>query len=361
MTRPSPQDGRARPATESDERAVAESPATPATPVEPGGSTVVDAARLPSADVSGAAVEVVEVVELRVADAAGPADAEEEYGAAGRLAGGSVVGEFAGGSAGEFGAGAPGEFGVGSVGEFAAGSHGEFAAGSVGELAAGSPGRLAAVFWDMDGTLLDSEKLWAIALEQTAAELGGVISAEARAAMVGSNMSNSMGILLGDLGLPVTPESVASAGTRVADLTRELFRTDLLWRPGAQEALHAVHDAGVPMALVTSTIRSLGEVALKTVGSELFAAAVFGDEVPHNKPHPAPYLQAAAALGVNPADAVAVEDSPVGVASAVAAGCTVLVVPCEVPVESGERRVLRESLVGVDPVLLSELLPAMTS
>ncbi|WP_281258095.1 HAD family hydrolase [Actinoalloteichus hoggarensis] len=232
------------------------------------------------------------------------------------------------------------------------------AAGSPGRLAAHSFGRLAAVLWDMDGTLLDSEKLWAIALEETAAELGGVISAEARAAMVGSNMSNSMGILLADLGLPVTPDTVASAGARVADLTRELFRTDLLWRPGAQEALHAVHDTGVPMALVTSTIRSLGEVALLTIGSELFTTAVFGDEVPHNKPHPAPYLQAAAALGVNPADTVAVEDSPVGVASAVAAGCTVLVVPCEVPVESGERRVLRESLIGVDPAFLAGLLPA---
>ncbi|AOS63457.1 HAD family hydrolase [Actinoalloteichus hymeniacidonis] len=226
---------------------------------------------------------------------------------------------------------------------------------SLGASAAGTA-RLAAVLWDMDGTLLDSEKLWAIALEQTAAELGGAISAEARASMVGSNMSNSMGILLADLGLAVTEESVAAAGARVAELTTELFRTDLIWRPGAQEALHAVRAAGVPMALVTSTIRSIGEVALETIGADLFDVAVFGDEVPHNKPHPAPYLQAAEALGVDPADTVAIEDSPVGVASAAAAGATVLAVPCEVPVEPGERRILRSSLVGVDLAFLIGLL-----
>ncbi|MGH8917897.1 MAG: HAD-IA family hydrolase, partial [Actinomycetes bacterium] len=74
------------------------------------------------------------------------------------------------------------------------------------------------------------------------------------------------------------------------------------------------------------------------------------------KPHPEPYLYAAAQLGVDPTRCVAVEDSPTGAAAAVAAGCTVLVVPSEVPVDPGERRVLRDSLLGVDADLLGSLL-----
>jgi beta-phosphoglucomutase-like phosphatase (HAD superfamily) len=84
---------------------------------------------------------------------------------------------------------------------------------------------------------------------------------------------------------------------------------------------------------------------------------VCGDEVEgFNKPHPRPYLKAAELLGVAPERCVAVEDSPPGTASAVAAGCTVLVIPNDVPVEAGERRVFRDSLTGVDVPALAALL-----
>ncbi len=214
----------------------------------------------------------------------------------------------------------------------------------------------AAVLWDMDGTLLDSEKLWSIALEERAQELGGQLSAETRAAMVGSNLTRSMGLLLADLGLPVTPEATEANAAWVIDRMRELFRTRLLWRPGAEDALAAVHASGVPMGLVTSTVRTVAEVPLEGIGWHHFKAVVFGDEVTHNKPHPDPYLRAARLLGVDPVETVAVEDSPTGVASAVAAGCTVLVVPCEVDVEPGERRVHRASLEGVDVEVLADVL-----
>jgi len=84
---------------------------------------------------------------------------------------------------------------------------------------------------------------------------------------------------------------------------------------------------------------------------------VCGDEVGGlNKPHPEPYLKACRLLGADPASCVAIEDSPTGTASAVAAGCTVLVVPCELPVEPGERRVLRTSLEGLTVAELTALL-----
>jgi len=70
--------------------------------------------------------------------------------------------------------------------------------------------------------------------------------------------------------------------------------------------------------------------------------------VTRGKPHPEPYLKAAALLGVEPQHCLAVEDSNTGARSAEAAGCTVLVVPNHVPVLDGERRVFADSLAGAD-------------
>jgi beta-phosphoglucomutase-like phosphatase (HAD superfamily) len=80
-----------------------------------------------------------------------------------------------------------------------------------------------------------------------------------------------------------------------------------------------------------------------------------------NKPDPWPYLTAARLLGVDPARCVAIEDSATGVASAEAAGCAVLAVPCDAPVPAGPRRTLRDSLVGVDMDLLGGLLASSVS
>ncbi|MEV0677569.1 HAD family phosphatase [Actinosynnema sp. NPDC050436] len=213
-----------------------------------------------------------------------------------------------------------------------------------------------AVLWDMDGTLLDSEKLWDVPLYEFAEKMGGTLSLETRQAMVGSNVPTTMALLFAEVGLTPTEEETADGAAWIMRRTEEVFRAGLPWRPGAREALRAVRETGVPMALVTSTERALTEVALDTIGRDLFDVTVCGDEVEgRNKPLPDPYLKAATLLGVDAAACVAVEDSPTGVRSAVAAGCTVLVVPCDVPVPPGERRVFRDSLVGVDLAVLGAL------
>jgi len=75
---------------------------------------------------------------------------------------------------------------------------------------------------------------------------------------------------------------------------------------------------------------------------------VTGDAVTQGKPHPEPYLKAAAVLGVPPAATLAIEDSNTGARSAEAAGCTVLVVPNHVPVLPGPRRVFAKTLDELD-------------
>jgi HAD superfamily hydrolase (TIGR01509 family) len=201
----------------------------------------------------------------------------------------------------------------------------------------------------MDGTLVDSEKVWTISLADTAQWLGGELSPEAREAMVGSNMARSLALMFDDLGLDRDPERIAQAGRYLTDRTGELFAAGLEWRPGALDALRMVRAAGWPTALVTNTLRTLTEKALDSIGREHFTVTVCGDEVPHGKPDPDPYLRAAELLGVAARSCLAVEDSPTGATAAERAGCAVLVVPCDVAVPAGPRRVHRGSLLGLTP------------
>jgi len=205
----------------------------------------------------------------------------------------------------------------------------------------GSMGReLAAVLFDMDGTLVDTEKVWEIALRELAARYGGVLSGEARLAMIGASADRTMELLFADLGLP--PEDPTEGADWLDVRMLDLLADGVEWRPGAAELLAAVRAEGVPTALVTNTRRLLVEVLLPVLGP--FDVVVSGDEVPRTKPDPAPYRLAAGSLGVDPAASAAIEDSPAGIISARGAGCVVLAVPSEV------------ALVGVDATVVTSLL-----
>jgi HAD superfamily hydrolase (TIGR01509 family) len=210
-----------------------------------------------------------------------------------------------------------------------------------------SPPEPAAVLWDMDGTLVDSEKLWTISLADTAQWLGGELSQDTRDAMIGSNMDNTLVMMFDDLGIAPDVEKAAATERYLSDRTAELFAEGLPWRLGAQEALQLVGAAGWPMALVTNTGRALTETALDSIGRGHFAATVCADEVPRGKPAPDPYLRAAELLGLEAGECLAIEDSPNGALAAQRAGAAVLVVPCDVPVPAGPGRVLRASLTGL--------------
>jgi HAD superfamily hydrolase (TIGR01509 family) len=208
-------------------------------------------------------------------------------------------------------------------------------------------GTLRAVLWDMDGTLLESENLWDIGVRELSLHLGGPMSEETRQATIGASSYNALMTLFASLDLDPHPDALADAKKWLYARMGELFAAGLPWRPGAQQALRTVRSAGLGSALVTNTDRELCEFALDTLGREHFDHSVCGDEVPAGKPDPAPYLRAAHLLGVDPADCLAVEDSPTGAAAADAAGCTVLVIPSITDVPSSANRVFRTTLEGL--------------
>ncbi len=206
---------------------------------------------------------------------------------------------------------------------------------------------LRAVLCDMDGTLVDSEKLWDVAMEALYDRLGGVLTPDVRAATVGGCAQNTMRIVYDDLGLPPDPAAMAASARWLHDYTGELFDAGLPWCDGAQDLLEALAAAAVPTALVTNTPRMLAERALGSIGRHYFSAVVCGDEVPAGKPAPDPYLRAAQLLELDPRWCLAVEDSPTGAAAAEAAGCPVLVVPNALPVPGSARRHQVTSLRGL--------------
>src|SRR3954470_20170076 len=214
-----------------------------------------------------------------------------------------------------------------------------------------TPDRPSAVLFDMDGTLVETEETWGEALAALARRHGGEVSPAARAATVATSMPTALGILYADLGVPADDEQLLADTVWVEDLMVDLLAADLDWQPGARELLAEGRAAGVPTALVTTTPRRLADPLIARMAGDLGAppldVTVCGDEVPATKPDPAPYRQAMAALGVDPAGSVVIEDSPAGAAAGLAAGAAVLGVPSLQPLAPAPGLTLRDSLVGV--------------
>jgi HAD superfamily hydrolase (TIGR01509 family) len=212
---------------------------------------------------------------------------------------------------------------------------------------------LQAVLFDMDGLLVDSERLWYEAEAEVMSWLGAEWGPEHQESLVGGSLDRTVEYMLALTGPVAEP---AEVGRRLMDGMTDRLRANVPMMPGAKELLDEVRESGVPSALVSSTHRSLMEHALDGIGRDRFTVTVAGDEVARTKPDPEPYLTAARLLGADPRRCVALEDSPNGAASASAAGCHVVAVPSVVSVPDGPRRTLLTSLRGVDLALLRSLL-----
>ncbi|MFW6599670.1 HAD family hydrolase [Propionibacteriaceae bacterium Y2011] len=216
---------------------------------------------------------------------------------------------------------------------------------------------LQAVLWDFDGTLADSEQLWMAAEYELIPSLGGEWNDEHAHALVGNSLLTSAAYIVNVIGRDdIEPAWIVDQLT--ARVTQQLLTGDIPWRPGALELLAHLADEQIPCALVSASYRSMLDAVLSRLPESSFATVVAGDEVTHGKPHPEPYLTAAATLDVDPARCVVLEDSPPGAASGNAAGAIVLGIRNVVELPTAPLRHLTDTLVGVDAAQLDRLVTA---
>ncbi|MFD5318829.1 HAD family hydrolase [Streptomyces sp. NPDC127098] len=209
-----------------------------------------------------------------------------------------------------------------------------------------------AVLLDMDGTLVDTEGFWWDAEVEVFADLGHVLADEHRQVVVGGPMTRSAGYLIEVTGADITLDEVRDLLN--AAFLRRLDRGVPLM-PGARRLLLELSAHRVPTALVSASHRTVIDRMLRSLGAEHFTLTVAGDELSRTKPHPDPYLTAAARLGADPTRCVAIEDTVTGVASAEAAGCRVVAVPSVAPIPPAAGRTVIASLEQVDLAFLRGL------
>lgn len=181
----------------------------------------------------------------------------------------------------------------------------------------------AGVVFDCDGTLVDTEVLTRACEEAVLADMGLELTDEHHAAMVGRAWPESSAVLRDQVG-------VTDLDLYLSELRRrwvERFDEVAVFADAVDTALALAAD-GVPVAMCTSSGRVHVDRVLGglDVGRVPFGAIVTREDTDEHKPRPAPYLLAAARLGADPTRCVAVEDSPTGATSALAAGMAVVVV-----------------------------------
>ncbi len=217
----------------------------------------------------------------------------------------------------------------------------------------------AALLWDMDGTLVDTEPSWFAAEHALVAEHGDSWTEADARSLVGSALTDSAQVLITRGGVRLPPAAVIA---RLSAAVREDVRRAVPWRPGARELLTEARGLGIPCALVTMSWADLVAAVLDALPEGTFDVVVTGDAVTRGKPHPEPYLTAAAALGLAPDRCLALEDSLPGVESALAAGVPTVGVQHHVALPAGpsapDRLVVLDTLAGVDVAGLIALVRA---
>ncbi|MDY0011764.1 MAG: HAD family phosphatase [Rhodocyclaceae bacterium] len=209
------------------------------------------------------------------------------------------------------------------------------------------PGRVNGVILDMDGLLLDSER---IALEigrETALHLGAPWSREVALGMIGLNSKDGYRLLVESFGADYPVEAHQAEFGRRYEAAISAGRIPL--KPGVRELFATLEARGIPMAVATSTRRSRALPKLAGVGLlERLQGVVAGDQVAQGKPAPDIYLAAARLLGTPPAACLVLEDSNTGVRGGLAAGGQVVMVPDLLPPAAD---VLAAGVAAVDSLL----------
>lgn len=183
-----------------------------------------------------------------------------------------------------------------------------------------------AFLFDMDGLLLDTERLALAAFVEVTAPHGVDAVAAERFFLTLVGTSHAVTRERTQAFLPGVPFDTLDAGWTAA-MARQM-QGGVPLRPKVRPVLEALAARAARMAVVTSTRAARAAHHLEAAGlAHFFERVTGGDEVSANKPDPAPYLETATAMGVDPARCAAFEDSDRGITAAVRAGCRAVQIP----------------------------------
>ena len=200
-----------------------------------------------------------------------------------------------------------------------------------------------AVFFDMDGLLVDSEPLWLISETQMMAEYGYQWLESDQAACLGGPLDRVGEYMSGLIGGKRDGHSLM---LEIIDRMVEKFKGDLPFMPGAIELINDLRAHGIPLTLVSASPRSLVNAALSNFEENPFVRSISSNDVKVSKPDPEGYLLAAASGGHDISNSLVLEDSLTGVTAAKASGAWVLAVPHLVPIEKSGRVDVTDSLAN---------------
>jgi HAD superfamily hydrolase (TIGR01509 family) len=198
--------------------------------------------------------------------------------------------------------------------------------------------RIRAVIFDIDGLMIDSERISQRSWGQVMADAGYPLSEEVYLQMIGRTEKDVRYILQRVYGEEFPFDEMYHR--REERFNQIIAREGMPVKPGLITLLDFIDAKGMKKAVASSTYCRLAEMKLIAAGiRERFSVLVTGDEVAHGKPAPDLFLAAAARIETPPAECLVLEDSEAGLQAAHAAGMAPVWVPDMQPVA--------ESVVGL--------------